>query len=211
MAMKKLLVVGDSFMHPDSHFPGQHWSEMLPEYHIIMRSISGCSNGMIAYHFFQGLQLNPDAVVMGFTMPDRIEFLMPPGRDYDNRIWYSSGNSELNSDQRLAVDLFRATTCDQMNLFKSCVIARCMLVECVRRKIPFAYTLNGLFNNLVSLPYPSDPTVISMLGEFSSRMCINLATYPDFKTSPGFHTDDPEWQNRMATEVRQILTTVDFD
>jgi hypothetical protein len=208
--MKKLLVVGDSFMHPDKNYPGEHWSEMLPEYDIIMRSISGSSNGIIAYQFFEGLKCNPDAVVMGFTMPDRIEFLIPPGSAYHNRKWYSSGNSQLNSDQRLAADMFRATTCDQMNLFKSCVIARCMLVECVQRKIPFAYTLNGLFNNLVSLPYPSDPTVISMLGEFSSRMCINLATYPDFKTSPGFHTDDPAWQNRMADEVRHILSTVDF-
>ena len=209
--MKKLLVVGDSFMHPDKNYPGEHWSEMLPEYDIIMRSISGSSNGIIAHEFFQGLELNPDAVVMGFTMPDRIEFPIPLDQRNGDRLWYSSGNSALNSDQRLAVDMFRATTCDQMNLFKSCVIARCMLVECVQRKIPFAYTLNGLFNDLVSLPYPSDPTVISMLGEFASRMCTNLATYPKFKTSPGFHTDDPAWQNRMATEVRHILTTVDFD
>lgn len=210
MAMKKLLVVGDSFMHPDKNYPGKHWSEMLPEYEIIMCSVSGSSNGIIAYKFFQGLKLNPDAVVMGFTMPDRIEFRVPIEKDYTNRIWYSNGNNELNSDQRLAVDLFRATTDDQMNLFKSCVIARCMLVECVQRKIPFAYTLNGLFNDLTTLPYPSDSTVISMLGEFASRMCTNLATYPKFKTSPGFHTDDPAWQHRMATEVRQILTTVDF-
>lgn len=211
MAVKKLLVVGDSFMHPDRNFPGEHWSEMLPEYDVIMRSISSSSNGIIAYQFYQGLQINPDAVVMGFTMPDRIEFRIAPEKDLTNRIWYSNGNTQLNSEQRLAVDMFRATTCDQMNLFKSCVIARCMLIECVQRKIPFAYTLNGLFNNLATLPYPSDPTVISMLGEFSSRMCVNLATYPAFKTSPGFHTDDPVWQNRMATEVRNILTMVDFD
>jgi hypothetical protein len=45
-----------------------------------------------------------------------------------------------------------------------------------------------------------------MLGEFSHRMCAtNLATYPDFKTSPVFHTDDTAWQERFATEVVEIL------
>lgn len=201
--MKKLLVVGDSFMHPDKNYPGKHWSEMLHEYEIIMRSISGCSNGMIAYQFFEGLKLNPDAVVMGFTMPDRIEFLIPPGQDYDNRIWYSSGNSALNNDQRLAVDLFRATTDDNMNLFKSCVMARCMFLECERRRLPYAFNYNGLCNAIPS------SLIESIIGEFSSRRCSNLNGHI-FKTSPGFHNDDPEWQHRMATEVRQILTTVDF-
>lgn len=204
MAMKKLLVVGDSFMRPDPKYPGEHWSEMLPEYDIIMRSISGSSNGMIAHEFFQGLELNLDAVVMGFTMPDRIEFRIPPGRDYDNRLWYSSGNSALNNDQRLAVDMFRATTCDQMNLFKSCVMARCMFLECERRRLPYAFNYNGLCNAIPS------SLIESIIGEFSSRQCSNLNGHI-FKTNPGFHNDDPEWQNRMADQVRHILTKVDFD
>jgi len=208
MAMKKLLVVGDSFMHPDSGFPGQHWSEMLPEYHIIMRSISGSSNGMIAYQFFQGLQLDPDAVVMGFTMPDRIEFRISPGQPHSNNVWYSSGNSALNNDQRLAVDLFRATTDDQMNLFKSCVMARSMFLECERRRLPYAFNWNGLYG---APGAPAVPLIESIMSEFKSRQCSNLNGHPVFKTSPGYHTDDPVWQNRMATEVRQILTTVDFD
>jgi hypothetical protein len=33
----------------------------------------------------------------------------------------------------------------------------------------------------------------------------NLATYTDFKASPGFHVDDPVWQSRYAQEVREIL------
>jgi hypothetical protein len=208
MAMKKLLVVGDSFMTRDIDYPGQHWSEMLPEYDVIMRSVSGSSNGIIAYEFFQGLKLNPDAVVMGFTQPDRIEFLIPPGRDYTNRIWYSSGNSELNSDQRLTVDLFRATTDDQMNLFKSCVMARGMFLECERRGLPYAFNWNGLYG---APGAPLVPLIESIVSEFRSRECTNLNGHPEFKMSPGYHTNDPVWQNRMATEVREILTTVDFD
>jgi hypothetical protein len=207
---KKLLVVGDSFMYPDVNYPGQHWSEMLPEYEILMHSVSGSSNGIIAWKFFQGLKLEPDAVVLGFTMPDRIEFRLDAKKDYYNRIWVANVHQDLTADQRLAVDYYRATADEQMMLFKACVQARCMLLECQRRKLPFAYSLNCLFNNLAVLPYPSSSEVRDLLGEFSQHECTNLATYPHFKMRPGFHTDDPEWQKRMANEVSHILTTVDF-
>ena len=213
MAMKKLLVVGDSFMHPDPEFPGQHWSEMLPEYEIIMRSISGSSNGIIAYQFFQGLKLNPDAIVIGLTMPDRIEFPIPPGRvpgqRYENKIWYSSANSSLTKDQQLAADLFRATSDNNMNIFKSILIARSMFLECERRKIPYAFNWNTLYgaNNTGN---PDHPMIADIVNDFSSRRCTNLNGHI-FKMHPGFHNDDPVYQKRMADEVRTILSTVDFD
>ena len=206
-SMKRLLVVGDSFMHPDWRFPGQHWSEMLPEYEILMRSKPNSSNGVIAWQFFEGLQLKPDAVVLGFTQPDRIEFKLDEEQQkIAKRIWASNGYPHLTADQRLAVDLYRALTDDHMNRFKSCVMARSLFLTCEAQGIPYAYTLNGLFNNLVQLPYPSDANVNNILGDFAHRMCAtNLATYPHFKTSPGFHTDDPAWQQRFVQEVREIL------
>ena len=72
--MKRLLVVGDSFMQRDPDFPGQHWSEMLPEYEVINHAQSGISNAIIAYNFWQGLSHKPEAVILGCTMPDRLEF-----------------------------------------------------------------------------------------------------------------------------------------
>jgi hypothetical protein len=208
---KKLLVVGDSFMHPDAKYPGQHWSEMLPEYEILMHAVSGSSNGIVAWKFFQGLKLEPDAVVLGFTTPDRLEFRLDANKDSCNRIWTTNAHTDLTADQRLAVDYYRATADEQMLLFKACVQARCMLLECRQRGLPFAYTLNCLFNNLAELPYPSSPEVRDLLGEFAQHECTNLATYQGFKMTPGFHTDDPAWQKRMAVEVAHILSTVDFD
>jgi hypothetical protein len=207
---KKLLVVGDSFMCPDADYPGQHWSEMLPEYEILMHAVPGSSNGIVSWNFFQGLKLSPDAVVLGFTMSNRIEFRLDAEKDYHNRIWITNAHQDLTADQRLAVDYYQATTDEQMLLFKACVQARCMLLECQLRGLPFAYSLNCLFNNLAVLPYPSSPEVRDLLGEFAPHECTNLATYQGFKMSPGFHTDDPAWQKRMATEVARILTTVDF-
>ena len=205
--MKKLLVVGDSFMYPDTNFPGQHWSEMLPEYEIIMLSQPGSTNGMIAWQFFEGLKLNPDAVVLGFTEPNRVEFEATAEQQKKfKRKWLSNGHISLTSDQKLAVDYHVALIDDDINRFKSCVMARGLFLTCETQGIPYAYTLNGLFNNLHQLPYPSDPNVNNILGDFAHRMCAtNLATYPKFKQSPGFHTDDLSWQQRFAQEAREIL------
>lgn len=200
---KKLLVVGDSFMHPDWNYPGQHWSEMLLDYEILMYSESGSSNSIIARNFFQGLKQNPDAVVLGFTMNNRLEFLhQPTGK------WVGSAMvPRLTPDQKLTAEYYCATSDESMNLFKSCVLARSLLLTCEKLNIPYAYSLNQLFNNLATLPYPSAPEVIELLGEFSHRMCAtNLATYPHFTMHPGFHTDDPEWQKRFANEVTEILS-----
>jgi hypothetical protein len=196
---KKLLVVGDSFMKPDSAFLGQHWSEMLPDYEILMYSVNGCSNGIIADQFFQGMKCHPDAVVLGFTQPNRIEF------DYQGG-YITNAHHAMTSEQALTVDLYKIHASYRMQMVKSCTIVRGLLLTLEQKKIPYAWTLNLLFNNLATLPYPSDPTVREILGDFIHRLTpTTLATYQGFKNSPGFHTDDPAWQTRFASEVREIL------
>ena len=151
--MKKLLVVGDSFMHPDTNFAGQHWSEMLPEYEILMLSQSGSTNGMIAWQFFEGLKLNPDAVVLGFTEPNRMEFEATAEQQKKfKRKWVSNGLTSLTNDQKLAVDYHVALTDDNINRFKSCVMARGLFFTCQRQGIPYTYTLKGLYNNQRDVP-----------------------------------------------------------
>jgi hypothetical protein len=206
---KKLLVVGDSFMRPDPDYPGQHWSEMLPDYEIIMNSQSGSSNGIIAYNFYQGLSQNPDAVVLGFTFPSRLEFATNIINGQEKIKWTTNvDRTNITTDQQLAADLYAMHTDDEMRQLKETTIA-CGILSILRdRKIPFAWTLNGLFNNLANLPYPSDPWINLILSDYFDRMTpTNLTTYQGFKTSPGFHTDDPEWQQRFASEVQEILQT----
>jgi hypothetical protein len=196
----KLLVVGDSFMKTDPAFPGQHWSEMLPDYQVDNRSQDGSSNGIIAERLWSALNTNPDAVVLGFTEPNRIEF------DYQDGFVTHAHHNKLKSEQALTADLYKIHTSQRMNMIKSCVMVRGLLLTLEKQKIPYAWTLNLLFNNLATLPYPSDPDVQEILGEFMHRMtATNLATYQGFKMIPGFHTDDPAWQSRFAQEVREIL------
>jgi len=209
---KKLLVVGDSFMLPDPGYLEWHWSEMLPEYEILMFSQSGNSNGLIAHQFFKGLALNPDAVVLGFTSPSRIEFKLDPlpGSGFNNNRWATGAHTGINSIQKIAADYFTTAVCQDMQFFKNLVIAKSLLLTLEKKKIPFAYTCNLLFNHLGD--EIGQAQVNEILGEFDNHKCpTNLATYPDWKASPGFHTDDPEWQKRFAKEVREILQrTIDF-
>jgi hypothetical protein len=196
----KLLVVGDSFMKPDLAYPGQHWSEMLPEYDVLMFSIDGSSNGIIARQFYQGLELKPDAVILGFTEPNRVEF------EYQNRWITGSYNSYLTTEQKLLADLYKIHVPEEMLMIRDCSLVRGLLSTLEQKQIPYAWTLNLLFNNLSQLPFPSDLWVNKILGDFFYRMTpTNLATYQGWKHSPGFHTDDPVWQTRFAAEVREIL------
>lgn len=209
--MKKLLVVGDSFMHPDQKFPGQHWSEMLTEYEILMYSQSGSTNGMIAWQFFEGLNQCPDAVVLGFTMADRIEF-KTTNFTYTTNKWYSSKHDgHMNEDEKLAVDYYQATVCQEMMVFKSFLMIRSLLLTCEKQKIPYAFTLTGLWN-----PDKKDLNNklwgnihkhnALLLGEFNKQQIpTNFTSSGIFKNSPGFHVDDLEWQQRFAQEVKEIL------
>jgi len=203
---KKLLVVGDSFMRPDPDYPGQHWSEMLSNYDIIMNSQSGASNGIIAYNFYQGLDNNPDAAVLGFTFISRIEFLTNIKLVEGNIKWIT-GSDRVNTtkDQQLFADMYQIHADNEMQQIKEISIARSIMSILQHRKIPFAWTPNGLFNNKALIP-PEDTWMNCILGDFAyCQTPTNLATYPDFKSSPGFHTDDPKWQQRFAIEVQEIL------
>lgn len=191
-------------MHPDTGFVGQHWSEMLPGYEILMYSVPGSTNGRIAYQFYQGLLQNPDAVVLGFTEPNRLDFKI-------NDQWVSANHNQINSDQKLLADLYKIYVPHEMLMIKDCSIVAGMLSLLEHRKIPYAWTLNLLFNNLAELPYPSDPWVKNILGDHFYRMTdTNLATYPNWKISPGFHTDSSEWQRQFSQEVLRLVQSVDF-
>jgi hypothetical protein len=146
-----LLVVGDSFMTTDENYQGQHWSEMVTDYNVINFAQSGCTNFMIALQVMQALEtLHIDAVVLGFTEENRLEFPYKPGQPAPiNRHWYTSGATPL-------------------------------------------------MNN--------DSWWKLWLSEFEShKVPLNLATYPEFKMIPGYHTDDPEWQQTFCNQAVEIL------
>ena len=123
----------------------------------------------------------------------------------------ANNHDVLTKQQELLSDMYKIHICPEMSMLKDCSIAGNLLSILEHRKIPYAWTLNLLFNNPTEQPYPSDPWVNKILSKFFYRMTpTNLATYPAWKAVPGFHTDDPKWQNRFAQEARTLVQSVDF-
>lgn len=186
-------------MLPDPDYPMQHWSELLSGYEVLMYSISGSSNGIIINQFFQGLKQSPAAVVFGFTEPNRIEF------DYNNT-FITNSHHVLTREQNLTVDFYKIHTSHRMQMIKTCAMIRGAFLTLEQYHIPYAWTLNLLGNDRRYFPVPGDCSVNEILEEFKPRMtATNLATYPNWKASPGFHVDDMVWQQRFAQEVQEIL------
>jgi hypothetical protein len=201
----RLLVVGDSFMKPDPAFLGQHWSEMLPDFQVDNRAQDGSTNAMIAERLWSALDSPPDAVVLGFTMSDRLEF--DSSKEHfvsTGRKWYTSGATNLHStDESLTCNYYKATVSHAMMDFKGFLIARSMLLTLEKLGIKFAWTLNGLYYHYNT---PNREFVNPILNDLKyCEIPTNFVHYPEFKMIPGYHVDDPVWQSRFAQEVREIL------
>jgi hypothetical protein len=193
---EKLLVVGDSFMRPDPKYPGQHWSEMLPEYQIINLARDGNSLTLTHLNLYQGLdQHHPDAVVIGFTDPLRIEF----GK---NDYYTSCHASRLTADQAITAKYLHANCDLEFQSIKGTLQILSMLDLLQKKRVRYAFSL-GIF-----LPFIEQiPEVLQQ--EFKKHLKfktrVELSQYPSQKKSPIFHVDDLGWQIRYVESLREIL------
>lgn len=215
MTRPKLLIVGDSFFSIDAKFPGQHWSEMLPDYEVINYAYPGNSIGIILHDLINGLKHSPDAVVIGFTGPGRIEF--ENTHVAVNRRWITNQHQHLlNQDQKLLMTLRQSLTppvWENFNAFWQIVGALSVLKN---QNIPFVYSL-GIYQQsmaVTELLIQHSDVVNTQLSRFALHAIeLNLAMYPlelqkDF--DPLFHVPDPGWQSRFANEVKEKLKTLDI-
>ena len=206
--MKKLYVFGDSFMTQDPDYTGEHWSEIQNIYHSVIRSQSGSSNSMIAYQVLQCLTEIPDAVVVGFTAPYRLNFDMPPEGiiDHPGRLWYNNGAvNYITRDQKLTCEYYAASVSERMVLFETYILMRAVFLTLEKLRIPYAWTPLLLDCNIA---HPLDDTQDwkSILAEFEDKkISLNLATYQDFKNSPSFHTHNLNWQTTFAHQAMKIV------
>ena len=208
--MKRVLIVGDSFMKPDVDYPGQHFSEMLGSVETIVLSTDGSSMGMILDQIIRGLDHKPDGVIIGFTAADRVEYLrhdgyggpwLPghlPGK------WVPSGAIGAMTAEQKEFDLFWRTQNDcYMSDIKGHAMASGIMTMLDHLSIPFAWTTNLLFSNSLD---PHYWILESMLVPFAHRCTATKFTqYGKFVDAPGFHVDDPEWQQKFAKECLEIL------
>ena len=199
--MKRVVIVGDSFMNPDVRYPGQHFSEMLGSVETIVLSTNGSSMGMILDQIIQGLDHKPDGVIIGFTAADRVEYLRQAGCGGP---WVPSGAVGGMTAEQKTLDLLWHTQNDRfMSDTKGHAMASGIMTMLDHLCIPFAWTPNLLYSDMTN---PNRERLKSMLAPFvHRRTATNFTRYGKFVDSPGFHVDDPEWQQRFAKECLEIL------
>jgi hypothetical protein len=212
----RLLIVGDSFFSTDAAFPGQHWSEMLPNYEVMNCAYPGNSNGIIQVDLLNGLAQKPDAVVIGFTEAGRIEF-ENPNADVDRRWITTQHHKSLTSDQKLLSTLSMALLDNELRQMQAFWQILGTLYFLKSSNIPFLYSL-GIYDNHTRNIEEFMPTnkkfLLEQLDQFKSHAIdLNLATYPmELQKSfdPLFHVPDPVWQSGFANEVITKLKTLDI-
>ena len=205
---KKLLVVGDSFMCQDPRYPGQHWSELLPDFDVINLGRSGWSNCLIALTLMEYVSANvPDAVVLGFTDPLRLEFAAQD-RHGPDRQWITSSHANvLTADEKLCRDYFTVTRDLRLEANKSAMLIGNSLSMLKDMQIPFAFNYM-IFESFL-------PQIIELqqqrLGQFrAQQISYNLAMDdPDawLKSDPMFHVNDMNKQRKFAMHAEEVLTS----
>jgi hypothetical protein len=204
---KKLLVVGDSFMCQDPRYPGQHWSELLPAFDVVNLGRSGWSNCLIALSAMEYVSAStPDAVVLGFTDPLRLEFAAH-GRHGPEIAWVTSNHTRaLTADEKLCRDYFSATRDLQLEVNKSAMLISNLLGMLQALEIPFA------FNYMMFETFLPQITELQQqrLSQFQHQhIPYNLAIdNPDAwsKSDPMFHVDDINKQKKFAMHAEEVLT-----
>lgn len=207
LATKRVLIVGDSFMKPDPYYPGQHFSEMLGNTSVHCLAQNASSNAMIAMQMFEGIVDTVDAIILGFSTFDRIEFdAVENHMTAQGWRWYSNNCIPNNKkDQKLTVDYVRATASHDMMYIKSLLLVRSCLLTLTVKKIPFAFSLNGLYD------HPNNNRtkwLKQLLDDFQAcEISTNLFLYPNltFDTGPSFHVPSVDWQSQFANESMSII------
>jgi hypothetical protein len=217
----KILVCGDSYCVTDPAFPDLHWSEKILnhslEYEVCNLAYGGCSNALIALQLTQGLQLDPDFVILSFTNEGRYELdndltAIPSSlssaelSDYLKRR-YITNNYPIDENKLDIINRYKTLASSEnfeklKNYFYICFC----LLTLQTRKIDFCFTLGGFefqqdYTAFLNLNFTEN-----LLREFvKSELRTNLWYYGR-SLVPYFHVDDDKVQTLFANECISKIT-----
>jgi hypothetical protein len=208
MKRRPLLVVGDSFMSRDPDYPGQHWSELMPEWQVTNRARPGWSNALIFLEVAEAIEQAPDtAIVLGFTDPLRIEFAAR-GRHGQGVDWVTNNHAPvLTADERLARDYFHITRDLRLEAIKSAQQILGLFSLLSTRGSLWAYSLMAYEQFLVQLP---EVMKLEFQRYATHMIPYNLAEEGRCywgMTSPRYHVNDAEMQQSFARAANSCLIT----
>ncbi len=196
-----MLIIGDSFMSHDERHPGEHWSEMLPEYRVVNTAKAGASLSSIVESLIDGLAQDPDVVVVGLTDEARLSF------EHNGNTYSSCHAWELTSDQKLLYTLWLAVMSAKYRYILAYSQISFIFETLRQRNIPFVWH-PGLFKSIdrelpLSPMYEKLDFVLERYSHCEIKQDIYQHPHLDH---PIFHIDNREWQMQFANTVRTMLT-----
>jgi hypothetical protein len=215
--LSKILVCGDSYCIPDPSYPGLHWVEKIldhsPEFEVVNLSYGGSSNALIAFQLLQGLQLDPDFVILSFTDTSRYELdkdvgalprsLNPDEISSYTKERYTTNNrhNELSSMQLKIIDQYRTIASSEVfEKLKNYFYLGFCLQTLRMSGIDFCFSLGGFefqqdYTKLLRSNY-----IKNILVDYQqNELATNLWFYGR-EPSPWFHVKDENALTLFANE-----------
>ena len=208
----KILVCGDSYSTTDPNFPGLHWTEKILDFssnfELANLAYGGSSNAMITLQLLQGLNLNPNFVILAFTNEHRYELDKDISALPINLTALGLGNYQKNRYVTNAhvndneIKRWMGGKCsDNFEKLKNYFYISFCLQTLKQRNIPFAFSLGGFeykqdYTALINSNY-----VPNFLKDYTDyELKTNLWYYGNPKSKKLFHVDSDEVETLYANE-----------
>lgn len=211
----KILICGDSYCVTDPAFPNLHWSEKIlnhsPDYEIFNLAYGGCSNALIATQLLQGLQLNPNFVILSFTNEGRYELdkdatalpLDLTSAELANYLKqrYTTNNYTIDENKLDVINRYKAIASSEnfeklKNYFYICFC----LMTLQSRKIDFCFSLGGFEYKQDYTAFLNSNFVENLVRDFSEFELRTNLWYHGNSPVPFFHVRDEKVQSLFANE-----------
>ena len=207
----KILVCGDSYSVPDPDFPGLHWSEKIlnfsAEIELFNLAMGGCSNAMITLQLLQGLNLNPDFVILSFTSEHRYEFdkdvdALPTDLTAASLAAYQKNRYTTNMymEDRGIKHQLEAKNSNNFEKLKNYFYISFCLQTLNQHNIPFAFSLGGFeykqdYSSLINSNY-----MYNFIKDYTANELKTNLWYHGSKPRPCFHVNNDKVQTLYANE-----------
>lgn len=216
--LKKVLICADSFGIIDPDFPDLHFSEKIldntpPVFELHNLAHGGDSNALIVLQLLQGLQFDPDFVILLFTSTHRHEI------DKNTNVYYPKDVSvdalkEFRHDRyttscvmknnesvsKLIKEWNGMLISDEFEIIKNYFLIHYCFQLLEKQNIPFCYSMGGMskvdYSSIIDKNF-----IKNHINEYSSQaLKINLWNHHCDQPRPYFHVNDDIIQSAFANE-----------
>ena len=207
----KILICGDSYSVTDSDFPKLHWTEKIldfsPDFELNNLAYGGCSNAMITLQLLQGLNLNPNFVILSFTNEHRYELdkdvsALPTDLTVEGLAHYQKTRYTTNIYVRDAeIAKWMGGKCsDNFEKLKNYFYISFCLQTLHQRNIPFAFSLGGFEYKQDYSAFINSNYMYNLIKDYTENELKTNLWYHGNKSKPHFHVDNDEVQTLFANE-----------